>query len=89
MNKQVSFGWALTFALLVGTSALVQAQTQNTTARSDSASTMTTSSAPTAMKPGGSTGKDLIISAARSANHTTLFRLMRVSGLTEQASTLR
>lgn len=76
----------MTLALLVGTAALVQAQTQNTAARSDSASTTTTGAAPTALKPGGTTGKDLIISAARSANHTTLFRLMRVSGLTEQAS---
>ncbi len=32
------------------------------------------------------TGKDLAISAAKSANHTILFRALRVSGLTEQAS---
>ena len=38
------------------------------------------------MKPGGMTGKDLTISAAKSANHTTLFRALRASGLTDQAS---
>ncbi len=84
MNKQVGLGWVMTL-LLTGTSAL--AQTQNTTIRSDSASTTTTaSSAAPAMKPGGTTGRDLIVSAARSGSHTTLFRLMRVSGLTDQAS---
>lgn len=38
------------------------------------------------MKPGGSTGRDLAISAAKSAEHTVLFRAMRVSGLSEQAA---
>lgn len=37
------------------------------------------------MKPGGSTGRDLAISAAKSAEHTVLFRALRVSGLSEQA----
>ena len=41
-----------------------------------------TAAAPTL----STTGKDLAISAAKSANHTTLFRALRVSGLTEQAS---
>jgi len=35
---------------------------------------------------GGSTGRDLTLSAARSADHTILFRALRVSGLTDQAS---
>ncbi|GAB3326141.1 hypothetical protein GCM10027299_25170 [Larkinella ripae] len=38
------------------------------------------------MKPGGSTGRDLAISAARSAEHTMLFRALRVSGLDDQAA---
>ncbi|MFD1143148.1 fasciclin domain-containing protein [Larkinella insperata] len=38
------------------------------------------------MKPGGSTGRDLAISAAKSAEHTVLFRALRVSGLSEQAA---
>jgi hypothetical protein len=33
------------------------------------------------MKPGGSTGRDLAISAAKSADHTVLFRALRLSGL--------
>lgn len=78
MNKKPCFGWALVFALLVGTYASVVAQDQNSTNR---ASTTTTT-----VKTGSSTGKDLAISAAKSANHTILFRALRVSGLTEQAS---
>ncbi|KAA9357052.1 fasciclin domain-containing protein [Larkinella humicola] len=38
------------------------------------------------MAPGGSTGRDLAISAAKSADHTVLFRAMRLSGLSEQAA---
>ncbi|GAB3282229.1 fasciclin domain-containing protein [Larkinella harenae] len=38
-----------------------------------------------AMKPGGATNRDLAISAAKSADHTVLFRALRVSGLSEQA----
>ena len=38
------------------------------------------------MAPGGSTGRDLAISAAKSVDHTVLFRAMRVSGLSEQAA---
>lgn len=38
------------------------------------------------MKPGGSTGRDLAISAAKSVDHTVLFRALRVSGLSEQAA---
>ncbi|MGV3560664.1 fasciclin domain-containing protein [Larkinella arboricola] len=38
------------------------------------------------MKSGGSTGRDLAISAAKSAEHTVLFRALRVSGLSEQAA---
>ncbi|RRB07277.1 fasciclin domain-containing protein [Larkinella rosea] len=38
------------------------------------------------MKPGGSTGRDLAISAAKSSEHTVLFRALRVSGLDDQAA---
>ncbi|MGA0556783.1 fasciclin domain-containing protein [Larkinella sp. VNQ87] len=38
------------------------------------------------MKPGGSTGRDLAISAAKSSEHTVLFRALRMSGLDEQAA---
>jgi hypothetical protein len=38
------------------------------------------------MKAGGSTDRDLAISAAKSADHTVLFRALRVSGLSEQAA---
>ncbi|GAB3900528.1 fasciclin domain-containing protein [Larkinella knui] len=38
------------------------------------------------MKPGGATNRDLAISAAKSADHTVLFRALRVSGLTDQAA---
>ncbi|MFC5407783.1 fasciclin domain-containing protein [Larkinella bovis] len=40
----------------------------------------------TGMKPGGSTDRNLAISAARSAEHTVLFRALRVSGLDDQAA---
>ena len=38
------------------------------------------------MKAGGSTDRDLAISAAKSADHTVLFRALRVSGLSDQAA---
>ena len=58
---------------------------QNAGAITAGSSTTTMAPAGT-MKPGGSTGRDMAISAAKSANHTILFRALRVSGLTEQAS---
>ncbi len=58
---------------------------QNARTMTDSSTTAMTPSATT-MKPGGSTGRDLTISAAKSANHTVLFRALRASGLTEQGS---
>ena len=64
--------------MLVSAYASVNAQDQNAANRTDAATTT--------VKAGGSTGKDLAISAAKSANHTILFRALRVSGLTEQAS---
>ena len=89
MNQKTRFGWALTLALLVGANAAFS-QTQNAAGRTDSTSTSgmtgTSTSSETTMKAGGSTGKDLTISAAKSADHTILFRALRVSGLTEQAS---
>ncbi len=84
MTKKSSLGWALTFSLLIGAQASVLAQTQN--ASTPTAPTTTTPDATNAVKAGGSTGKDLAISAAKSANHTILFRALRLSGLTEQAS---
>ncbi len=80
MNKKPCYGWALLLAvaLLFGTSASVVAQDQNSANR--------TATTTTTVKTGSSTGKDLAISAAKSANHTILFRALRVSGLTEQAS---
>jgi uncharacterized surface protein with fasciclin (FAS1) repeats len=84
MTKNSIFGWAFSLALFAGTQVTVNAQDQNTTAQSSAGST--TNSTATAMKPGGVTGKDLTISAAKSASHTMLFRALRVSGLTDQAS---
>ena len=85
MMKKLFFGGALAL-LVMGASPSLKAQTQNTTARADSASTSTMSSAETTRKAGGPTNRDLAISAAKSADHTILFRALRVSGLTEQAS---
>ncbi len=70
----------LTASLLAGTTGW--AQDQNTAG----ATATNTTTTEAAMKPGGSTGRDLAISAARSASHTLLFRALRVSGLTEQAA---
>ncbi len=78
MNKKPYFSWALAFSLLFGMYASVVAQDQNSANR--------TATTTTTVKTGSSTGKDLAISAAKSANHTILFRALRVSGLTEQAS---
>ena len=69
----------------INTSNSLMAQ-QNAGAMADSSTTTTTMPAEASMKPGGTTGRDLAISAAKSANHTILFRALRVSGLTEQAS---
>ncbi|QJW90645.1 fasciclin domain-containing protein [Spirosoma taeanense] len=82
--KKSYFGWAAAFALLIGTQAAVQAQDQNAVAQP--VTTSTANMPDGTMKLGGSTGKDLAISAAKSASHTTLFRALRVSGLTEQAA---
>lgn len=84
MTKNSYFGWALSAALLAGTPAALMAQNQNSSAQP--ATNSTTPMPESTMKPGGMTGKDLTISAAKSANHTTLFRALRVSGLTDQAS---
>ncbi|SOD80341.1 Uncaracterized surface protein containing fasciclin (FAS1) repeats [Spirosoma fluviale] len=65
-------------AFFAGTYVPVLAQSQNAAAQ--------TNTTTTTIKSGNSTGKDLAISAAKSANHTILFRALRVSGLTEQAS---
>ncbi|GAB3015354.1 fasciclin domain-containing protein [Spirosoma pulveris] len=79
MNRKSYFGWVVATALFAGTGGHVMAQSQN-------AATQTTTTTTTTIKSGSSTGKDLAISAAKSANHTILFRALRVSGLTEQAS---
>ncbi|MFD2936368.1 fasciclin domain-containing protein [Spirosoma flavum] len=78
MNRKPYLNLALAFALLASTYASVVAQNQNS---ANQTTTTTTTS-----RTGSSTGKDLAISAAKSANHTILFRALRVSGLTEQAS---
>lgn len=83
MKSRFYFGWALAFALLAGTYASVSAQDQNTATRTGAT---TSAEASITVKTGNSTGKDLAISAAKSANHTVLFRALRLSGLTEQAS---
>lgn len=78
MNKTPFLSLAFSFTLLVGSHAFVLAQGQNSVAQ--------TATTTTTIKTGTSTGKDLAISAAKSASHTILFRALRVSGLTEQAS---
>ncbi|GAB2583023.1 fasciclin domain-containing protein [Spirosoma areae] len=82
MKRKSFVGWVLASALFIGSYSFVLAQNQNATSPVTTANT--TSETP--MKSGGSTGRDLAISAAKSANHTTLFRALRLSGLTEQAS---
>jgi uncharacterized surface protein with fasciclin (FAS1) repeats len=82
MNRKSCYGWVLAAALFAGASATAVAQDQNSTAQP---ATTTTAPESTA-KTGGATGKDLAISAAKSADHTILFRALRVSGLTEQAA---
>ncbi len=84
MTRKSCFGWALALTLFAGASASVVAQSQNSAAQP--AATTTSTTPESSMKPGGSTGKDLTMSAAKSANHTILFRALRVSGLMEQAS---
>lgn len=83
MNRKFHLSSALAIALLAGTCASVSAQNQNAGTQAPT----TTNSAMNAAAPTlNTTGKDLAISAAKSANHTILFRALRVSGLTEQAS---
>lgn len=82
MTRKSCFGWAATIALSVAFSSIAFAQDQNASASTNNGTT--TMSEP-AMRKGGSTGRDLAISAAKSADHTILFRALRVSGLTEQA----
>lgn len=84
MKTKLNFGWAFAFALIVGTAGFTTAQDQNTASQPTTTSTM--GMPGSALKSGVSTGKDLAISAAKSADHTILFRALRVSGLTEQAS---
>lgn len=84
MNTKSFFGWALAVALFVGVDAVTMAQGQNSATQPTTTSTM--GMPGSALKSGVSTGKDLTISAAKSADHTVLFRALRVSGLTEQAS---
>lgn len=84
MKRKLFLSWAVAFMVLPGLYVSAQAQSQNSSA---STATNTTTEATSTSKPSHTvTGKDLAITGARSANHTTLFRAMRVSGLTEQAS---
>ncbi|GAB2533598.1 fasciclin domain-containing protein [Spirosoma aerophilum] len=78
MKSKSYVGLALSLTLLAGAFSNSLAQSQNSAAES--------SATTTTVKTGSSTGKDLAISAAKSASHTILFRALRVSGLTEQAS---
>ena len=84
MTGKSYLGWTLTVGLFIGSYASVMAQNTNTTGQTASAAT--SSEAAAGAKTGSSTGKDLAISAAKSADHTILFRALRLSGLTEQAS---
>ena len=68
--------------LLTGVGATSFAQDQNASATNNNA---TTTMSETTMRKGGATGRDLAISAAKSADHTILFRALRVSELTDQA----
>ncbi|GAB4053813.1 fasciclin domain-containing protein [Spirosoma litoris] len=84
MKKKLGLSGVVACVLLSGLFVAANAQTQNSAGQ---LATSTTSEANSVLKPSHSvTNKDLAISAARSARHTTLFRAMRVSGLTEQAS---
>ena len=80
MTGKFYLGWTLAAGLFIGSYASAMAQNQNTTGQ-----TTATTTTPEATGP-RSTGKDLAISAAKSADHTILFRALRLSGLTEQAS---
>ncbi|QDK79265.1 fasciclin domain-containing protein [Spirosoma sp. KCTC 42546] len=82
MNRKLFLSWAMASMLLPGLFASVSAQTQNSAGQ-----TATTTSDASSMPKVShtTTGKDLAISAAKSANHTVLFRALRASGLTEQA----
>lgn len=82
MNSKTRLSSALAFMLLAGTFASVSAQNQNTGTRTPTTTNSDMNAAPTL----SNTGKDLAISAAKSATHTILFKALRVSGLTEQAS---
>ncbi|QHV94923.1 fasciclin domain-containing protein [Spirosoma endbachense] len=86
MTTKSCFGWAMGFALLIGVNITTTAQDQNTATQPSAAATSNMGMPGANLKSGVSTGKDLAISAAKSADHTILFRALRVSGLTEQAS---
>lgn len=82
MIKNSCFGWALALTLATGLGATSFAQDQNASANTNNT---TTTMSETTMRKGGSTGRDLAISAAKSADHTILFRALRVSELADQA----
>ncbi len=83
MNRKFRLTSALACVLFAGTYVSVSAQNQNTGTQTPTNTNSTMNAAAPALS---TTGKDLAISAAKSANHTILFRALRVSGLTEQAS---
>ncbi|NEU68216.1 fasciclin domain-containing protein [Spirosoma agri] len=88
MTTKSSFGWAIAFALLIGVNATTNAQDNqnNQTTAAQPATASNLGMPGNNLKSGVSTGKDLAISAAKSGDHTILFRALRVSGLTEQAA---
>jgi len=88
MNRKTVLTGAAMLLIYIGfgPASAVMAQQNAGAPTADSSTTAPMTTATTTMKPGGATGRDLTISAAKSANHTLLFRALRVSGLTEQAS---
>lgn len=84
MTNGLKVRWAIVLGLGIGVTFGTNAQDQNTNAQPTASSAM--GMPGSSLKSGVSTGKDLAISSAKSADHTILFRALRVSGLTEQAA---
>lgn len=74
-RKHVSTGWAIALTLFAGMAAAQTTQVASTT-----------DSTAKPMASGVETGANLTMSAAKSPNHTMLFRLMRASDITDFSS---